>query len=325
MAGLDEIGVQPVRRMLAIDACRDAGEKSDEQRMAEYEEQAEEMLRVLGSSSDAEHLLVAALVSWRKAPEEAFLLLDRARSADPRNPLVASQILELCLEIDACNLGRPGLERNLIAADKANGLAWVTVARSRLSRFDEAGALAALREAAAAPSMNDRFAEHALLFERGLAASTDLPPFERGVAALGHGAAIFTGSFLITRDCDERAENSAEWRDVCLRLGERFEHGGRTILTQAVGLGLQAKMYEYGGDSRAQQIAEQRYRGFRNDWQSLAARTTRAMELRDATVQQRFFDTFAASGEIAALQYLATEIEARLPELNAEDSACPTP
>ncbi len=322
---LDEIGVQNARRSLTLDACRDAGDKSDEERMAEYEEQAEEMRRVLGSSTDAEHLLVAALVSWRKSPEEALLLLRRAESADPTNALVASQLLEFCVEIDACDRARPELERNLIEADKANGMAWVTVARSRLARADDAGALAALREAAAAPVMDDHFADHALLFDRALAASSSLPPFERSVAALGHGAAVFTASFLITRDCDERAKHSAEWRDVCLRLGERFEHSGRTILTQSVGIGLQAKMYEFGGDSRAQQIAERRYRRFRDDWEHLASRTSRAMELQDATVQRHFLDTFAASGEVAAMQYLATEIEARLPELNARDSACPTP
>jgi hypothetical protein len=322
---LDEIGVQLARRSLALDTCRHQGDKPVDELMAEYEAQAAEMLRVLGSSSDAEHLLVAALVGWRKSPEEALRLLARAEMADPRSNLIASQILELCLEIDSCSRARPEMERNLIAADKANGIAWLTVARSRLSRADEVGALAALREAVAAPSMNDQFVDYVQLFERGLAASTDLPPFERSVAALGHGAAVFTTSFLISRDCDERAEHSAEWRDVCLRLGERFEHSGRTVLTMAVGLGLQEKMYEYGGDTRAQQVAKRRYHRFRAEWTNLASRTTRAMELEDATVQRHFLDTFAAAGEIEAMQYLATEIEARLPELIEADSGCPTP
>lgn len=323
---LDEINVQTVRRALSVEACRQPGEKSAEEIIAEYEAQGEEMLRVLGSSEDAEHLLVAGLVSWRKAPEQALRFLGRAESADPSNPLIASQILELCLEIDSCTLARPRMERNLIAADKANGIAWVTVARSRLGRADEAGALSALREAAAAPMMEDHFAAHVLLFERALAAASSLSAFERSVAAHGHGAAVFTAGFLITRDCDERAMNSAEWRDACLRLGERFEHSGRTVLTQLIGLGLQAKMYEYGGDSRAQEIAERRYQQFRQESASLASRTGRAMELEDAQVMRRYLDTFAAAGEIAAMEYLAAEIEARLPELDDNrDSACPTP
>ena len=32
---------------------------------------------------------------------------------------------------------------------------------------------------------------------------------------------------------------SAEWRNACLRLGEKLEHDGRTLLSQSVGLGMQ--------------------------------------------------------------------------------------
>ena len=91
-------------------------------------------------------------------------------------------------------------------------------------------------------------------------------------------------------------------------------------------MGLQAKMSEYGGDTRAHQAAERRYQRFRDDWTTLASQTVRAMELEDATVQRRYLDTFAASGEIAAMQYLAEEIEARLPELDEKrDFACSPP
>jgi hypothetical protein len=323
---LDELDVRSARRALSVAACRQPAERSAKEIMAEYEAQGEAMLRVLGASTDAEHLLVAALISWRKSPEKALVLLGQAESADPRNSLIASQILELCLEIDACIRARPEMERNLIVADKANGIAWVTVARSRLSRADEAGALAALRQAAAAPSMEDHFADHVLLFERALAASSDLPPFERSIAAHGHGAAVFTASFLIAGDCEERALNSAEWRDACLRLGERFEHGGRTLLTQAIGLGMQSKMYEYGGDSRAQEVVERRNQQHREELTRIESRTNRALELKDATVMRQYLDRFVASGEMAAMQFLAAEIEARLPPLDEQrESACPTP
>ena len=323
---LDEIDVVPRRRLLATDLCPDSDDKSDEERLAEYELQREQMLRVLSASADADHLLVAALASWNRKPEDALQLLSRAEQADPRNTMVRSQILELCLEIDACIRARPEMERNLVAADPANGIAWVTVARSRLSRLDDAGALAALREAAAAAEINDHFTDHVLLFDRALAASSNLPPFERSAAAIGHAAAVFTSSFLITRDCNERAKNSAEWRDACLRLGERFEHSGRTILTQAVGMGLQAKMYQYGGDSRAQQAAERRNDRFKEQWTALASRTIRAEELRDPTVLRHYLDTFATAGEIAAMEYLAAEVDARLPGLpEAGDSSCVTP
>ena len=327
LAVLDELVIPSSQRSSAFSACPDSGnEKSDTERMAEYEVQREQMLRVLSASADAEHLLIAALVSWQKQPDKAVQMLDRAAAMDPRNPLVASQALELCLEIETCGRSPAELERKLIAADKANALAWVQVARSRLKRNDEPGALAAMREAAAAPEIKEYFTDNVLLFERGLAASTDLPPFDRIAAGIGHAAAVFSGSFLIFKDCLERAKGSAEWRDVCLRLGQQLEHGSRTILARTIGLNIQARMYEYGGDTREQQDVDARYDRFKKDWSALTPQTIRSEQLRDATVARRYLETFESAGELAAMRYLAAEVEARLPAPGGvAASACPTP
>lgn len=327
LAVLDELVIPSSQRSSAFGACPDSGnEKSDNERMAEYEVQREQMLRVLGASADAEHLLIAALVSWAKQPDRAVVMLDRAAALDPRNPLIASQALGLCLEVETCGRPPAELERRLIAADKANALAWVEVARSRLRRDDEPGALAAMREAAAAPEVNEYFSSNVLLFERGLAASTDLAPFERITASIGHAAAVFSGSFLVFKDCLERAKGSAEWRDVCLRLGQQLEQVGRTILSQSIGMNIQAKMYEYGGDTREQRDVEVRQDRFESDWSALMDITARSAQLRDATVARRYLETFESAGELAAMRYLAAEVEARLPAPDgAADSACPTP
>jgi hypothetical protein len=324
---LDELAVPFARRSSGLIVCPDSGdEKSDDERMAEYEAQRAEMLRVLGASADAEHLFIAALVSWTKQPVNAVKMLDRAAAMDPRNPLIASQALGLCLEIETCERAPAELERRLIAADKANALAWVQVARSRLGRNDEPGALAAMREAAAAPQVNEYFSSNVLLFERGLAASTDLGPFDRITASIGHAAAVFSGSFMIFKDCVERAKGSAEWRDVCLRLGQQLEHGGRTILSQSIGMNIQAKMYEYGGDTREQRDVEVRQDRFESDWSALMNITARSAQLRNATVARQYLETFETAGELAAMRYLAAEVEARLPAPGgAADSACPTP
>ena len=324
---LDEIAIPFSGRSPGPVACPDSGhEKSDNERMAEYELQREEMLRVLGASVDAEHLLIAALVSWAKQPDKAVMMLDRAAALDPRNPLIASQALGFCLEVETCGRPPAELERRLIAADKANALAWVEVARSRLRRHDEPGALAAMREAAAAPEVNEYFSSNVLLFERGLAASTDLAPFDRIPASIGHAAAVFSGSFLVFKDCLERAKGSAEWRDVCLRLGQQLEHGGRTILSQSIGMNIQAKMYEYGGDTREQRDVEVRQDRFESDWSALMDITARSAQLRNATVARQYLETFESAGELAAMRYLAAEVEARLPAPGgAAASACPTP
>jgi len=293
--------------------------------MAEFKAQQEQMLRVLRRSDDAEHLMAAALVSWRDDADSALLLLGDAAARDPSNPMIASQALELCLEIGHCSRARPEMERNLIAADKANVLAWLQVARSRLSRDDEDGALSAMREAAAAAVVDDHFTEYVLTFERSLAASTNHTAHERMGFAFGHAATAFSGSLLTSADCRERAPVSAEWSDVCVRVGERMESDGRTLLTTALGIEMQASMYELSGDSRAHGRVLERLQAFREIYRPLVARSGRAERLEDATVYRRYLEIFDASGEVEAMQYLAGEVEARLPLQDAQQSACQTP
>jgi hypothetical protein len=218
------------------------------------------------------------------------------------------------------------MEQNLIAADKGNSLAWVQVARSRLKRGDENEALAALRQAASATGLNDYFVEYITAFDRALAASSGLSPYERMIAAVGFGAAMPIDAWMITRDCDEKATGSAEWRDACLRLGERFEHDGRTLITQAVGIGMQISMLELEGDTRPLEQALARQAQFKTNYTSLSAQSSRAIELGDATVFRRYLEVFDSGGELAAMQYLADEVAARLPAAtNPQSAACQTP
>lgn len=317
----------PVLPGTIFDNCdSNSGEELDAERVAAIAAQQDELLRVLSASADAEHLLVAALSSLHSDQERAMTLLSEAAARDPRHPLIAAQILTLCTEIDACSGARPEMERNLIAADKGNAIAWVEVARSRLQRNDERGALAALREAAAAAAVEDYFTDYIYLFDRGLAAASDLEPFDRMVAAIGHSAGNITTAYLVKRDCEQRAANLPEWRDACLRLGERFENDSFTILTQTVGIGLQIAMYELEGDGRAAERAVQRREEFAGRWKQLASRTVRAEELRDATVLRQYLETFASAGEVQAMEYLGDEVEARLPPATAtQQPSCEAP
>ena len=317
----------PVPPGAIFDNCDSkAGEKLEAERLAAFAALQDELLRVLSASTDAEHLLVAALSSLQSDQERAMALLSEAAARDPWHPLIAAQILTLCTEIDACSRARPEMERNLIAADKGNAIAWVEVARSRLQRNEERGALAALREAAAAAAVEDYFTDYIYLFDRGLAAASDLEPFDRMVAAIGYAAANITTASLVYRDCEQRAANLPEWRDACLRLGERFENDSFTILTQTIGIGLQIAMYELEGDGRAAERAAQRREEFAGQWKPLASRTVRAEELRDTTVMRQYLETFASAGELQAMEYLGDEIEARLPPATAtQQPSCEAP
>ena len=331
---VDEIDVPWARRSATLDACPDPDEDKTEEelqaeyeaQLAEYNAQREQMLLVLEGSEDVEHLMVAALVSWRDDADGALLLLGEAAARDPDNAMVASQVLDLCLEIGHCSRARPEMEQNLIAADKGNVVAWVQIARSRLKRDDEQGALAAMREAAAAAEVQDYFTQYVMVFERALAASSDLPAHERLASAFGFSAAVFSGAYVISSDCRARAATSAEWADVCIRVGERLENDGRTVLTTAIGIGIQASMYELLEDWREHERTMNRQQAFRDRYQPLIQKSAQAEKLEDATAFRRYLEIFDTGGELEAMQYLADEVESRLPAAaQAQQQACQTP
>lgn len=324
---LEEVGVFNAMRSSGLVGCDETTDgKTTEELQEELGEQVAEAVRILQSSPDPEHLLAAALMAWRNDAEVAEQMLTRAAALDPRHALVASQRLELCLASPACALDKQVLERILVATDKANGIAWGQVAHSRLARGEEVGALAALREAAAAAETDARFIEYAMLFDRALAAGTGLPPFDRQFWAIGHAAAVSSSVTVISRECGIRSADSAEWLDACVRFAAELEKGSGSLLMQMIGLRMQARMYEIGGESREKVAAMLRQAELRDAFQNLLPVFNRFGELRDANIMLRYFDTFAAEGELEAMRYVAWEIEARLPELDEQrKAACETP
>lgn len=325
---LDEVETMLSKRSTVFEVCDDTMEDAAiAEKMAELDRLEQQVVPVLEASASAEHLLVAALMIWSDEPDRALQLLGEAAYRDPRDPLIVSQLLAVCVEFGGqCSRPRGEIEQMLITADRANGLAWVQVARSRLERSDEPGALKAMREAAAAATNDAHFPEYVMMFDRGFSASTDLPAYDRLEAAFGFAAALPASTYLIIQDCRRLGENSPEWLDACLRLGERQEHDSRTLLSKALGLGLQSQMYELSGNTRSQQETERRQQAFRESFQGLNQKAGKADKLRDAALAQRYLDTFAASGEFAAMEYLAMEVEARLPGIDsAQQSTCPNP
>lgn len=297
-----------------------------ERLLADLEPQLPQIAVNLSKSTDAEHLLAAALLNWDGDREEALLWLGDAASRAPGNPLIASQVLETCMQFGSCVRALPEMEGRLIAADGANVLAWAAIARSRLARNDEAAALGALRQAAASTVIEDYTANYALLFDRALAASSDLTPWERMTSAIGFAAMPISGAYEISRICSQRGEIRPDWRDVCLRFGERLEHDSRTILGKTIGFTLQSTMLQFDGDDRAAQRVAARHAEFRASWQPLAEVTGRAQELQDETVLRQYVEIFQASDEMQALGFLAGEVRERLPaSAGVATSGCPDP
>ena len=325
---LGEIEVLISERPTAIEMCqKPEDELTEAQIQAKLDELIDQVVPVLESSADAEHLVVAALLVWRDEPERASWLLNEASTRRPGDPLIAAQHLELCVRFgDHCALPRVELERRLIAAGKSNGIAWVQVAISRLDRSDEAGALDALRNASTAVSFEDNRAEHVLMFDRALAASAGLTSYQALEDAFGFAAAMVNSSYGISIHCGKRGGNSAEWQDLCLRLGERLEHDSRTFMGKSIGLSLQTNMYELAGDTRRQKQVADRHEEKRREYFDLMPDTQSAARVRDAVVVRKYLELLVASDELTAMAYLGSEVERLAAEIdNTRQPTCPDP
>ena len=94
----------------------------------------------------------------------------------------------------------------------------------------------------------------------------------------------------------------------------------------AIGIGIQASMYETLQDWRGHERTLSRETAFRERYQPLIQRSAQAEKLEDATVFRRYLEIFDTGGELEAMQYLADEVETRLPATaQGRQQACQTP
>lgn len=285
------------------------------------------VVRGLRESGDADHLLAVASILEEDDPRAALAVLVRAAGTDPWNPLVAGTLLDLCVRLDAdCSLSRQEVEQGLIRAERGNAVAWAKVVHSRLQRNDDAGALAALRRAAAAAEADAHLADYVLVFDRALAAGSDLPSGVRLMVAHGMAAAVDQSELGVYRDCERLGRRSAEWLDACTRLGEKFESEARSLLIRAVGISLQRKMYEIAGDGNARDRVQARYDAFVRR-QSELVEHTRGIEWGSNELLARdYLEVLVASGEIEALEFAGDEWRRRVAAGEiAEAGACGSP
>lgn len=142
------------------------------------------------------------------------------RAAEGGSALLAWHALRTCADGGAaCPFTH--LEERLLAADNQNAEAWVLVATLRYRRGDRAGALAAMRGAASAPTATWYWTETIALLDRSLAARTSLPYRDRVLAAFGAAAArTIPVPAHAQRMCQTESALHRGWAEACLAFGE---------------------------------------------------------------------------------------------------------
>lgn len=264
----------------------------------------------LSQSPNAEDQLAAAIIRGVGAPEQRTDSLVEALTADPMHELVLWQAA------DDCRRGRGGeycTDSNVRATIESvlggNGWYWTQVAAFYHGQgmFDES--LSALRRAVSAPEFNDYFVDNVLLMERALSADSDRAYVDRVISSIGFAAAM-PADFL-ARECAARAEADDSWRDACTMLAERYEHEGSNLMMQTIGLGMQENLYESSGLMAEARDAEIRKAEMLKLLEQ-AGGDYQLVQWLDPQLSARYLDVWAASGEVAALEFAVESVDALL-------------
>lgn len=179
---------------------------------------------------------------------------------------------------------------------------------SRYEQGDEAGALEALRRATTAPRYDVYWTDHVGLFERALAASTGLSYSERAIVAMGIVAATWRPDLELVTACTGQIGVAPEWLPVCGDFGRRLEADGGILLDTALGVAIQAAVYEAIGDEQRLAVASRKR-------EALSTMTTldyledaQLLLMEDERLLSDYLTEFDTYGELAAMRFLETEV-----------------
>ena len=283
--------------------------ESAEQREAELARMQDEAVRVLTESDNAEHLVAAARFVYRKDPRRSFKLLSEAAELAPDNAYVSWSRLKFCAMYETeCGEDSIEISRLAVANEPGNAAVWANVAHLDLSVGREVEALDALERAAAAPYLDTYIADEAMMFDRALAASTDLPSRDRFEHGWVWAISILDGTTSLGQRCREFAASSIQWREACLRFHEQLSHHGKTYLAMMIGLAVQSKMHEYSSNETGQRRIEAERTTVQAHLDSGRLNLLDKIVIRDEALFRAYAEVFKNDGEMAALDYVEEEL-----------------
>ncbi len=285
----------------------------------------EKMVPVLIESQDSDHRFAASILLERNDPERYRQQVLQLINANPPHELATAYALDACSR-DAvfCSI-IPRFVAGEFSALDDNFHSWVDVAGYYLDRGDEQQAVAMLQRAIAAPEVSNHFTDYVQVFDRSLAASSDLDGFDRLIGGIGFAAAI-ADSQSVYGVCRDRIEASAWWRDLCLQLTERQAMESNTYLDRMIARGIQRRIYEAAGESEKASQLQTEIDTFLEGANANMRANNRAIMERDEALMRAMFDRWVAYDEHVANQFLAAEVERKIASGEyPPQSDCPDP
>ena len=298
-------GTSPGSEDIADDSCFECAADFDIP-----DQDLDEVAAVLSQSDDPEHLLIAMLYGPDRANEASVAVAMRALEKAPNDRLILWNLLNSCAQFpQAPDCSGTAIEDRAIAVDGGNGQLWARVSALRLKRGDTSGALDALKRANAAPRFSDYRMEHIELFERGLAAVGNPPYRERIIQAIGMEAAMVSLEVSTAAQCYRLGADSIEWRQQCLRYGERLEKEGQDMLPILTGQDLQLSMHSKSGDKDLQATIQARQTLSLDAFREPVSKDGEILLMNDDQVLATYVSNLAVYGESGANALLHEDVE----------------
>ena len=276
----------------------------------------ESLLETFLLSGDAELQLAAGLLSdGSDAVVDDYgdryarmATIERAFRTDPLHPLVLWNAAQACGgEASSGFCADPQVQVNIQTVLGNNGEYWVLVARQRFGRDDRAGALEALRRAAAAPEFDGYFMANVRMFQRACSMMPDTTYTVQTLAAYVVSTDVVdSGTSGI--GCGNDSQTPPEWMDACLAVGSRYESDGRTIDQRKAGAMMQARLLAAAGQQEEAEAARARRREMQGVDDTVDDDIF-AVLLTDERALSLFLEEFEAGDEGSAVRFIADEVE----------------
>jgi len=274
------------------------------------------MAAALSKSNDPEHLLMASIFGGeeRKSQSSHFPhtpnldSLFKGLRIDPSNDLLLWNAVSLCAQqSDQSRCEEAQVPELATAKLQGNANFWLRLAGIRAAAGDDDGALEALERAVEAPDFKDYYIDHVELFARGIASYINSPYYERIFYSLGLAAAMWSHEIDMISACTTHSPTSTRWMNACVDAGETMEAHGKSLMTEALGIGLQQRMHEISGNAELEEAAAIRRQALKDTLESHANSKEIAVLSQDDAVLASYIDEWTTGGERQALAFLKQE------------------
>lgn len=244
-----------------------------------------------------------ALLSLAKNPDDISSLLELYQE-NQNNKLIAHHVLIAC-KTQKCD---KTLISNALNTDRNNGASWLAYANLIHSEENIENTISALINAANAPVYTEYWSERFNLVDETLnqlGVNTEYSPIlSQPISA----AFPLPGFGVISGICQNADPNDIRLLDACINLGTKLELSQSTLISTAIGVALQRKIFSKLDDQNALSFLEEKSKGFNQQMMQNAKASQIVM--RNKQYALAYFEYLKHSSEVAASSFLINQAKA---------------